>query len=71
MLRGISMLGGVDSAYMGFPTRQKIWERIATDLKPQKLVEVTRTIGFEELPDAFEAFIKGHVKGRVVVQVVA
>lgn len=68
ILRGVSLLG-VDSGYMGFPTRQRVWDRLATDLKPGHLAAVTRTIGFDELPGAFEAFIKGEVKGRTVVRI--
>ncbi|BAL23411.1 oxidoreductase [Azoarcus sp. KH32C] len=68
ILRGVSLLG-VDSGYMGFPTRKKVWDRLATDLKPRHLAAVTRTIAFDELPAAFEAFIRGEVKGRTVVRI--
>ena len=68
ILRGVSLLG-IDSGYMGFPTRQRVWDRLATDLKPKHLAAVTRTIAFDELPDAFDAFIKGEVKGRTVVRI--
>lgn len=68
ILRGVSLLG-IDSGYMGFPTRQRVWDRLASDLKPRHLAAVTRTIGFDELPGAFEAFIKGEVKGRTVVRI--
>ena len=68
ILRGVSLLG-VDSGYMGFPTRQRVWERLATDLKPRHLAEVTRTIGFDQLPGAFDAYIAGQVKGRTVVRI--
>ena len=68
ILRGVSLLG-VDSGYMGFPTRQRVWDRLATDLKPRHLAEVTRTIAFDELPAAFDAFIAGQVKGRTVVRI--
>jgi len=70
ILRGVSLLG-IDSGYMGFPTRQRVWDRLATDLKPRKLHEVTRTIAFEDLPAAFDDFVKGRVKGRTVVKIVA
>ena len=46
ILRGVSLLG-IDSGYMGFPTRQRVWDRLATDLKPRQLAAVTRTIGFD------------------------
>lgn len=68
ILRGVSLLG-IDSGYMGFPTRQRVWDRLATDLKPRHLAAVTRTIPFDELPAAFDAFIQGAVKGRTVVRI--
>ena len=68
ILRGVSLLG-VDSGYMGFPTRQRVWDRLATDLKPRHLAGITRTIAFEELPAAFDDFIHGRVKGRTVVRI--
>ncbi len=68
ILRGVSLLG-VDSGYMGFPTRQQVWARLASDLKPRHLDAVTRVIDFDKLPGAFDAFIKGEVKGRTVVRI--
>ena len=68
ILRGVSLLG-VDSGYMGFPTRQRVWDRLATDLKPRHLAAITRTIDFDELPAAFDDFIHGRVKGRTVVRI--
>ena len=66
ILRGVSLLG-VDSGYIGFPLRQQVWERLGRDLKPRHLAAVTRTIGLNELPGAFDAFIRGEIKGRTVV----
>ena len=68
ILRGVSLLG-VDSGYMGFPTRQRVWDRLATDLKPRHLAAITRTIAFDDLPAAFDDFIHGRVKGRTVVRI--
>ena len=68
ILRGVSLLG-VDSGYMGFPTRQRVWDRLATDLKPRHLAAITRTIDFDALPGAFDDFIHGRVKGRTVVRI--
>ena len=68
ILRGVSLLG-VDSGYMGFPTRQRVWDRLATDLKPRHLAAITRTIDFDDLPAAFDDFIHGRVKGRTVVRI--
>jgi len=68
ILRGVSLLG-VDSGYMGFPTRAKVWERLASDLKPRHLAEMTRTVPFADLPGVFHDFIAGRVKGRTVIAV--
>ena len=68
ILRGVSLLG-IDSGYIGEPIRSRVWARLATDLKPRHLSEVTRTIGFDELPGAFADYIKGRIKGRTVVRI--
>jgi alcohol dehydrogenase len=68
ILRGVSLLG-VDSGYMGFPTRQRVWDRLASDLKPRHLAAMTRSIDFDALPGAFEDFVQGRVKGRTVVRI--
>ncbi|WP_035626757.1 oxidoreductase [Herminiimonas sp. CN] len=69
ILRGVSLLG-VDSGYMGFPTRQRVWDRLASDLKPRHLHQITRTIGLDALPSAFDDFLHGRAKGRTVVKVI-
>lgn len=68
ILRGVSLLG-IDSGYMQLPVRLKVWDRLGADLKPKYLHEVTRTIGFDELPGAFDDFVQGKVKGRTVVRI--
>jgi alcohol dehydrogenase len=49
--------------------RRAVWHRLATDMKPRHLAEMTRTIGFDDLPAAFDAFVKGQVRGRTVVKI--
>lgn len=68
ILRGVSLLG-IDSGYMGFPTRQRVWDRLASDLKPRHLKTFSRTIDFDALPGAFADYIAGKAKGRTVVRV--
>ena len=70
ILRGVSLLG-IDSGYIGEPIRSRVWARLASDLKPRHLSEVTKTIGFDELPEAFADYIKGRIKGRTVVRISA
>lgn len=69
ILRGVSLLG-VNSSAMPREVRVDIWKRLATDLRPRHLDRLaTRTIRFEELPGAFDGFIKGRVMGRTVVKI--
>jgi NADPH2:quinone reductase len=69
ILRGVNLLGINSSATLR-ELRLKVWERIATDLRPRHLDQiVTRTIAFDELPGAFEAYLKGSVTGRTVVRI--
>ena len=49
------------------PFRDKVWQRLATDLKPPLLKEMARTIPFSELPRVFDDFINAKVSRRVVV----
>jgi len=68
ILRGVSLLG-IDSGYANMSMRQKVWTRLAADLKPRYLKDFIRVIGFDELPDAFSAFIEGRARGRTVVRI--
>jgi alcohol dehydrogenase len=68
ILRGVSLLG-IDSGYASMTMRQRVWTRLAADLKPHHLKDFIRVIEFNELPDAFSAFIEGRAKGRTVVRI--
>lgn len=69
ILRGVNLLGINSSATLR-DVRLIVWNRIATDLKPRHLDKIaTRTISFDELPGAFEAYMKGTVTGRTIVKI--
>ena len=68
ILRGACLLG-IDSGYIGEPYRSGVWQRLASDLRPQHLQQMTRTIAFDDLPQVFDDFIRGHARGRVVVAI--
>jgi len=68
ILRGASLLG-IDSGYIGDPYRSGVWQRLASDMKPRHLAAMTRHISFGDLPAAFDDYIQGRVKGRVVVTI--
>jgi acrylyl-CoA reductase (NADPH) len=66
ILRGVRLIG-VDSGYTPMPLRRRIWERLATDLKPRHLARIAQTISLEALPARFEKLLKGEARGRAVV----
>ncbi|MCX7170888.1 MAG: oxidoreductase [Proteobacteria bacterium] len=68
ILRGVSLLG-IDSVNCPMPQRAAVWQRLAGDMRPQNLELLTRSIAFDQLPGAFDDFIKSRVTGRVVVNI--
>jgi len=70
ILRGVSLLG-IDSGSTPMPLRREIWGRLAGDMRPAHLKEMTRTIPFDELPRTFDGLLKGAAKGRIVVDLAA
>ncbi len=69
ILRGVSILG-INSMATPRALRLKVWGRIATDLKPKHLTLIAnRTVKFEELPAAFDAYLAGQVTGRAIVKI--
>jgi acrylyl-CoA reductase (NADPH) len=70
ILRGVALLGA-DSVNCPMATRQRIWNKLAVDWRPDKVHDQVRTIDFDELPTHFDAYIKGLVRGRTVVKIAA
>lgn len=70
ILRGINLLG-IDSVYCPMDIRRKVWERLATDMKPAHMEEfVYQEVGLKELPDFLPLLLKGQMRGRVLVKLV-
>jgi putative YhdH/YhfP family quinone oxidoreductase len=68
ILRGVSLLG-INSAECPMSLRQKIWNKLAVEWRPDQVHDQVRTIDFDELPTHFDAYIKGMVRGRTVVRI--
>jgi NADPH2:quinone reductase len=69
ILRGVALLG-INSSATRREWRLAVWQRIATDLRPRQLARiVTRTIDFEQLPQAFPDYLAGRVTGRTLVRI--
>lgn len=68
ILRGVHLLG-TDSVNCPMALRQKIWNRLAVEWRPDRVHDQVRTIDFDELPTHFDPFLKGMVRGRTVVRI--
>ena len=68
ILRGVSLLG-IDSVNAPMPIREKVWKRLATDLKPRHLDSIVTTVNFADLPGVFDKILKAQMRGRTVVKI--
>ncbi len=68
ILRGVSLLG-IDSSQTPMELRRRVWQRLATDMRPRHLVRVAHTVEFSEIPQWFPRYLDGRVTGRTVVRI--
>jgi acrylyl-CoA reductase (NADPH) len=68
ILRGVSLLG-IDSVNAPMPVREKVWKRLAGDLKPKHLDRIATTVNFDDLPGVFDRVLKAQIRGRTVVKI--
>lgn len=70
ILRGIRLVG-IDSSATPMPVRRLVWQRLATDLFPRQLGQVSNMIQLKELPNFFPVLLQGKSRGRTVVGIKA
>ena len=68
ILRGVALLG-MDSAAMAIERRRAIWDRLATDLRPQNLGDGITEVTLDKLEPALDGIVAGEARGRWVVNV--
>jgi acrylyl-CoA reductase (NADPH) len=68
ILRGVGLLG-IDSGHTPIAERQAIWDRLASDLRPKHLADVTRLVDLEALSAHVDAMLRGEEHGRIVVKI--
>jgi acrylyl-CoA reductase (NADPH) len=49
--------------------RKTAWSRLANDLDPVKLAEITHEIGMDGVIEAGAKILAGQVRGRIVVKI--
>lgn len=67
ILRGISLIG-ISAQNYPMQLRQKLWQKLANDWKPDNLLKIYTEITLNELPDAINQILKGQLKGRTIVR---
>ncbi len=68
ILRVVSLLG-IDSVMCPIELRKQAWARLAADLDPAKLADITQEISLDEVVDAGAKVLAGQVRGRLVVKI--
>ena len=68
ILRGVT-LAGVDSVMAPLPQRIEAWDRLATDLDPDRLASITETRPLADAPALAPEILAGRVRGRIVFTV--
>ena len=68
ILRGVALLG-VDSVMAPIAKRQSAWTRLARDLKPELLAEITTVEPMSKVTALAADIVAGRVRGRVVIDV--
>lgn len=69
ILRGVNLLG-IDSVYCPMETRLKIWDKMASEFKPDVLDKLSSSeVTFEELPQSLSSILKGQALGRTIVKI--
>ena len=69
ILRGVNLLG-INSVYVGRERRERVWQRLASDLAPRGIDRiVTSEVALSDLPSAFDGYLEGAVTGRAVVRI--
>ena len=67
ILRGVRLIG-VNSDN-DVATRERIWQRLATDLRPKHLERIRHVEPFDALPRVVDELISGRNRGRAVIAV--
>jgi acrylyl-CoA reductase (NADPH) len=68
ILRGVALLG-MDSVAMPIDERRALWNRIATDLRPNRLGEGITEVTLDTLEPALDGILAAQARGRWIVRI--
>jgi len=67
IVKGVSLVG-IDSVVYPIERRAAIWQKMATEWKPENLELTAEEISLEELPDRIKSILAGGMQGRAIVK---
>ena len=67
ILRGVSLIG-IDSVNCPADTRQKVWQKLSGEWKPEHLEDVVTEVVPEGLEEKIQVILQGGIRGRVIVK---
>lgn len=69
ILRGISLLG-IDSVNCPMEMREKVWHRLANDMKVKEAFDAIKTVQpLQKVPETLDQILKGQIQGRTVIKI--
>jgi len=67
ILRGVSLIG-IDSQNCPMAHRRQVWQKLATDWKPEQLNQLAKEVSLDGLEKEIELILRGGQMGRVIVR---
>lgn len=67
ILRGVELVG-IDSVQCPMNIRQAVWERTASDLKPEHLDDIAHEVSLEGLQEGLNEILESKVRGRILLR---
>ncbi len=68
ILRGVGLLG-IDSVGVPIAERRRIWDRLASDLRPRALGDAITEVTLDSLEPALDGILAGRARGRWIVRI--
>ena len=68
ILRGVSLIG-IDSQNYPMPFREKVWNKLAGEWKPEQLATTCNEVALDGLSEKIALMLQGKLKGRTVVKI--
>ena len=68
ILRSVALLG-IDSVAVPIAERRRLWDRLATDLRPRALAESAKEVPLDTLEPALDGILAGEARGRWIVRI--